>query len=314
MGSSRSLQHGAPACACCAPRCWNRRTAGSPQPGLHPRGHPAHRGGSLHAQLGFRTEFDAAEAQRREVHQHRYTSLDRIIQRNAEIPGSTESPFFTVSKDPSRAGVGPTTSLTERRCAERLMFLSSLGLAESTGPKTWRIRRDFEIVLPAMQRSGDWQKTLAAHGALLSDERLPIGVLDLRDLTTLEGRILVHGEDERSARNYLLMEGTDACVHFIYYTPELETARNAGSLKTNSFVRLRRLFKEGRPVLDVDELGNEESILHNKVYLRETARQLVGRGIVPRDDGWDGWLGKFQKALCDAAGRRQREKSHDLGR
>ena len=28
-------------------------------------------------QLGYRTEFDAADAQRREVHQHRYTSLDR---------------------------------------------------------------------------------------------------------------------------------------------------------------------------------------------------------------------------------------------
>lgn len=35
-------------------------------------------------QLGYRTEFDAAVAQRREVHQHRYTSLDRIIQRDAD--------------------------------------------------------------------------------------------------------------------------------------------------------------------------------------------------------------------------------------
>ena len=35
-------------------------------------------------QLGYRTEFDAADAQRREVHQHRYTSLDRIIQRDAD--------------------------------------------------------------------------------------------------------------------------------------------------------------------------------------------------------------------------------------
>jgi type IV secretory pathway VirD2 relaxase len=39
-------------------------------------------------QLGYRTELDAAAAQRREVHQHRYTSLDRIIKRNAE--GSEE--------------------------------------------------------------------------------------------------------------------------------------------------------------------------------------------------------------------------------
>jgi Transmembrane secretion effector len=35
-------------------------------------------------QLGHRTELDAAVAQRREVRQHRYTSLDRIIKRGAE--------------------------------------------------------------------------------------------------------------------------------------------------------------------------------------------------------------------------------------
>jgi hypothetical protein len=45
-----------------------------------------------------------------------------------------------------------------------------------------------------MQRSADHQKTLAAHGALISDERLPLAILDFRELTTLEGRILVHGK------------------------------------------------------------------------------------------------------------------------
>jgi len=34
----------------------------------------------------------------------------------------------------------------------------------------------------------------------MSDERLPLVVLDLRSLTTLEGRILVHGEEESSGR------------------------------------------------------------------------------------------------------------------
>jgi len=44
-----------------------------------------------------------------------------------------------------------------------------------------------------MERSTDGQKTLAAHGALMSDDRLPLVVLDFRELTTMEGRILVHG-------------------------------------------------------------------------------------------------------------------------
>jgi hypothetical protein len=274
-------------------------------------------------QLGYRTEFDAADAQRREVHQHRFTSLDRAIQRDVNNAGEANSLFFTVTKDPSRAGLGPTMSLTERRAAERLMVLSSMGLAESIGSKTWRVRRDFENVLRAMQRSADWQKTLGAHGALRSDENLSLNMLDLRDLTTLEGRILVHGEDESSGRSYLMLEGTDARVHYVYQTPEMKVARSSGGLKTNSFIQLRKLFKEGRPILDVDELGDAESILHNKLHFRERARQLIGRGIAPRDEGWNGWLGRYQKVLADAAATLERQrlkreaeryKNRDLGR
>ena len=65
-----------------------------------------------------------------------------------------------------------------------------MGLAESTGPNDWRVRRDFENILRAMQRSADRQKMLSAHGVLMSDERLPLVVIDLRGFTTLEGRIL----------------------------------------------------------------------------------------------------------------------------
>ena len=35
------------------------------------------------AQLGYRTQLDAEEAQRREIDQYRYTSLDRLVHRNA---------------------------------------------------------------------------------------------------------------------------------------------------------------------------------------------------------------------------------------
>src|SRR5205823_780324 len=42
-------------------------------------------------QIGHRTELDVAEAERREIHQHRFTSLDRIIARTAEpLPDATE--------------------------------------------------------------------------------------------------------------------------------------------------------------------------------------------------------------------------------
>ncbi len=259
-------------------------------------------------QLGYRTEFDAADAQRRDVHQHRYTSLDRIIQRDADKVGEAESPFFTITKDPRRAGLGPRISLTERRTAERLMVLESMGLAESKGPKTWRVRRDFENVLRAMQRSTDHHKTLVAHGALMSDDRLPLAVLDFRELTTVEGRILVHGEEESCGRRYLMLEGTDARVHYFYHTPEMEAARNRGGLQTNGFVRLRKVFSDGRPALQIEELGDAESILRNKLHLRETAQRLIRHGIIPKDNGWNGWLGRYQKALAETAATLERQR------
>jgi hypothetical protein len=175
-----------------------------------------------------------------------------------------------------------------------------------------------------MQRSADRQKILAAHGVLMSDERLPLVVFDLRSLTALEGRILVHGEEETgrmAGRSYLMLEGTDGRVHYVYYTPEIEAARNRGGMRANSFIRLRKSFSEGRPLLEIDELGDSESILRNRRYLRETVQRLIRRGIVPQEDGWNGWLGRYQKTLSaeSIAQNRvtteaERDRNQDRGR
>ena len=61
-----------------------------------------------------------------------------------------------------------------------------------------------------------------------------------------------------------MLEATDGQVHYIYYTPEMEQARNRGELRTNSFVRVCKQFSQGRPVLKIEELGDWESILRNK--------------------------------------------------
>src|SRR6516225_7436929 len=82
-------------------------------------------------QLRYRTESDSAAAQRREVHQHRYTSLDRMIKRDAGDREESGLPFFTVTKRP---GAGLRRSpLAEVHTAERLRVLESMGLAENTG-------------------------------------------------------------------------------------------------------------------------------------------------------------------------------------
>jgi hypothetical protein len=175
-----------------------------------------------------------------------------------------------------------------------------MGLAEPRGPNTWRLRTDMEHVLRAMQQSTDRQRTLAAHGALISDERLRIEVLDLQHIDSVQGRVLVHGQNEQTGRSYLLLEGTGAKIHFIYYTPDIESARSRGELRVNSFARFRRLA--GLRRLDIDDYGDAEKLLSNHTYILHNVSELLERGVVPTEEGWGGWLGRYQAALCEAAG------------
>jgi hypothetical protein len=69
-------------------------------------------------------------------------------------------------------------------------------------------------------------------------------------------------------------------------------------------------------MLDVDELGDADSIPRSKFLLRKTARQLVRRDIIPQDDGW---IGRYLQALAAAAMTLERQpferhKKRDLGR
>ena len=193
-------------------------------------------------QLGYRTQLDAAEAERREIVEKRFTALDRTVVRAAsEVISNNGQQYFAVVRKSIQAASSEAARLHVQHEAARLAVLQKMGLAESSGTGTWLIRRDFEQILRAMQRTADRQKTLARFGALISDERLPMEVLDLSRMTTVEGRVLVHGEDEQSGRNYLMLESTDAKVYFVHYTPEIEEARSRGELRTNSFVRLRKL-------------------------------------------------------------------------
>ncbi len=176
-----------------------------------------------------------------------------------------------------------------------------MGLADAVEANQWRVRQDFETALRAMQRLGDRQKILAAHGVPVSDTRLPLVVFDFRNCTTLEGRILVDGEDEGTGRSFMMLEGTDAKVHCIYHTPQMSEARGRGGLRANRFVRLHKLFEDGRPLLEIDELGHSEKVLNDERLLEETKRLRIEGEMVPVEDGWGGWLGRYQAALRSAA-------------
>ena len=267
-------------------------------------------------QIGYRTEMDAAEAERREIDAHRYTSLDRVISRANNLtraPGvDQEATHFTISRSPGDRNLQGFAKIQEQHVAARLMTLEKMGLAEPVGNNSWLVRRDFESILRAMQRVNDRQKMLAAHGALLSDERLQLVVADLRKLKSLEGRVILHGEEEagrEAGQAYLLLEGTDARLHHVYYTPEIHYARSMGKLRINSFISLRRMFTEdGRPRLEIEDLGDSEKLLRDQHYFQDAARRQIGRGIVPAEDGWGGWLGRYQAQLANAAGELQHKR------
>jgi type IV secretory pathway VirD2 relaxase len=266
-------------------------------------------------QLGYRTQREAAEAERREIIEERFTSLDRRLLRDAQEISSDLGPsYFAVTRNPIQAGSSETVRHRMNHEVARLAVLCRMGLAESMGPNRWRVRQDFDQILRAMQRTSDRQRTLAAHGALVSDERLPMEVLDVRQITSVEGRVLVHGQDEQSGRNYLMLEGTDAKVYFINYSREMEQARSRGDLRTNSFVRLRKLSLDGDLTLDVKDLGDADQLLTNPRHLGEEARELLKRGIMPTEDGWGGWLGKYQAALCKTAREIEERKERNMAR
>jgi hypothetical protein len=176
-----------------------------------------------------------------------------------------------------------------------------MGLARSADGGVWNVNADLESVLRAMQRTGDRQKTLRAHGAVLSDERLAMDVFDFRQKPVVEGRVVVHGEDEQTGRRYLMLEGVDARVHYIEYTPEMEASRACGELRTNAFVRLRRVINDEEETVEVEDFGNAESLLKDRKHVRTKAQEALNQGALLVEQGWGGWLGRYQRALTQAA-------------
>ncbi len=251
-------------------------------------------------QIGHRTEQDSALALSRQVPQQRFTPLDRLIIIRGETTGVGPD-SFTVAADPTRSGLGRFAAVREQSLAARLMALETMGLAHAHGAHQWQVRSDLETALKAMQRAADHQKTLASHSAVLSDRRLQLSAPSWRDVTSLEGRVLSHGEEENGNR-YLLLEGTDARVYYLRYTEELEEARGRGELTTNSFIVIRKTFDENRRRrISVANLGGAELLLGDETHFRTTANRLLQRGVLALDDErWKGWLGKYHEKLQGA--------------
>jgi hypothetical protein len=194
------------------------------------------------------------------------------------------------------------------------MHLQKIGLAEFVAQHQWSVQADFEKVLRTLQQSGDRQKTLAAHGALLSDTRLPLQVTNLRQLQRVEGRVLLHTEDEQSGKRYMLVEGTDAKVHLIYHTSAIEEARSEGKLAVGSFIRIEKRFTGKKPALHMDDLGNAKTLLQNTSHFSKEADILLRRGVHEIQPVWGGWLGQYQTKLQTELQNPERRKRQNFER
>ena len=240
--------------------------------------------------LGYRTEQDVLESQRHEVGFTRATSLDRQIQKRAtpvaggdlrvELPQGNRE-FFQL-------------------LASRMAALSGMGLARPEG-NGWNLRGDFFQVLKTMQQAGDRQKMLHQYGILLSDPRLPTQVTLARDIEHLEGRVLAHVYDDVTGAPQMILEGTDARVHFIRHTPAMEQMRQDGGLKPNSFVSLNRVASSDAYLsLLIEEHGDAEAHL-SSAAMKESANRLIQRGMIPASTEYGGWLGKYHRGLRQQA-------------
>ena len=258
--------------------------------------------------LGFRTERDAQEARQKEITQARYTSLDRIIQRATDGQSSS----FTITTDITAPGLSDRERRLHQNLSARLAHLEKMGLAKSGASQQWVVHGDFETVLRTLQRTLDRQKTLAAHGALLLDPRLPFEMTNIRNLKAVEGRVLLHAEEEVSGRRYLLLEGTDAKVHLIYHTQEIEEARRASKLGVNNFVRLEKRFADRIPHIEISDYGDADALLENRASFKKQAQMALVRSIVVDQRPWGGWLGQYHETLRRSVERESgREKSRD---
>jgi len=249
--------------------------------------------------LGARTELDAEEARQMEITRARYTSLDRTIQ----IANDGQSSSFAITTDITAPGLSDRERRLQQSLSARLAHLEKMGLAKSVGSQQWIVQSEFETVLRTLQQTVDRQKMLAAHGALLSDPRLPFEVTTIRNLKAVEGRVLLHAEDDASGRRYLLLEGTDAKVHLIYHTKEIEEARRAGTLAVNNFARLEKRFADRVPHIEISDYGDADALLTNRGLMSKQTQTLLSQGITFGEDLWGGWLGQYHQALRGTAER-----------
>lgn len=233
--------------------------------------------------LGFRTEFDLQQTRTREIEQNRITSLDREIERHRDLENGGAEFGIIVDRSTAQAREQERLFALQRRLAH----LEEIGLARRVTSQEWSVDAQFIAKLRVIQHTADRQKSMTRHMALASAPNLPVVFDNWRDLTTLRGRILGHGEEEGTDRHYFLLETTDGKVHYLSHRRETEEKRHQGELAPNTFVSLRK----DKSMVHIFQYGDAEELLHSERFLAREPSVGQPQGDLP------GWLGRYAQAV-----------------
>ena len=251
--------------------------------------------------LGFRTDKEVTESLTRQIDQQRYTELDRMILKSATRMAGDQG--FEANYD---GNIPRSLKLREYRIQQikRLVHLEQMGLAQRTGNMKWQLPPNLEHALRQRQIGNDRLKTLFQHRAMLSDPRLQMQNTDLRKVGRVAGRLIGTGLDEARDQPFMLIEGTDGKVHYIYQSKEAEKARAEG-LKTGEYVVLQAspyIGQDGKERVKVrfDSYGDADALLTDKKRLMgEVFRTVNTTKHLPTERAYGGWLGKYHRALAE---------------
>ncbi|WP_448101061.1 DUF3363 domain-containing protein [Luteibacter jiangsuensis] len=159
---------------------------------------------------GPRTELEILKAQRHEVEQERWTSLDRMLQREA-VDGELRMERLAA----------PRVQRERQLLVGRLLALRRMGLVDEPQPGIWAIHPDAERTLRRMGERGDILRTMqrAVHGRLRDFAVFEPG----NDGRVVVGRVAAKGlADELYKRGYLVVDGIDGRAHYVALPPRAE--------------------------------------------------------------------------------------------
>ena len=137
-----------------------------------------------------------------------------------------------------------------------MQFLTTLGLAEKVGSKTWQLAENVEQELRERQLQTDIIKTRARHQQQLRNPTAPITITKLEPGMSVHGKLVGTGlAEELSDRRYLLLETAEGQVHYLIQPASVQRARGNGTLRIGDQITLTsKTFSKNERVISYVEL------------------------------------------------------------